>query len=123
MLFGGDGVFRAIGVAFAPLLMAAAFAIPAMILFGLPITALLYKLKRETRAAYVASGTIVGVIAPILFVWVYSGDGSDGIVLSLFGGLGGAVTGSRWGGWRQQQAEGSGETAVSGEEASIGTCD
>ena len=91
-------------VALMPILIAGAVTAPAVIFLGLPLTALLAYLGRETQGTYVAVGAGFGLlIATGLSQHLFGGWA--GAFLALFGTAAGAAAAGTWGSWRERIAD------------------
>jgi len=89
---------------FMPILIAGAVTAPAIILLGLPLTALLAHLRRETPGLYITAGFGLGLVIPIGIVLYLGGDWS-GAFLSIPGAAAGAAAAGTWGNWREKVAD------------------
>ena len=61
----GNAILSMILFAFFPLPLALAFVLPASVLVGLPVTALLIRFRAETSVAYVVIGLAIGFALPL----------------------------------------------------------
>ena len=97
-LFGGDSnevsVLGCIIIAILPLILALLFVLPSMLIVGLPITALLSRLQRESIPTYSVVGGISGALIMLLFITLT--ESLFGVWMCLAGALSGAVTGNIW---------------------------
>jgi hypothetical protein len=93
--YGGDGsLLGGLVFAFLPLLIALAFVLPASLIIGLPTSALLARLKKESKGAYVGIGLIAGFLLP--FPVLSYNHAEDLVWITLFGAFSGAMTGRTW---------------------------
>lgn len=99
----GDGSSGGLTIMIAPLIITAPFVLGASLLVGLPLTAVLTRLRKECGQYYVIAGLIVGT-APFL-VWMQLANGANSIaLLAMAGAFGGALTGWQWGRHRDELA-------------------
>lgn len=89
-------------VAVSPLLISLPVVLAASITLGLPLTAFLSNLGKESGQTYVVCGFLLGA-APFIALMVAIGEFGAGLI-AVSGGLGGAVTGWVWGRHRDQLA-------------------
>jgi hypothetical protein len=87
---------------FMPAMIAGAVVTLAMLLLGLPLTALLAHLKRENRNTYVLAGALLGALLPLVPV-LLTGDNFGGF-LTIPGAIAGTATAAVWGRWREEVA-------------------
>jgi hypothetical protein len=85
-----------------PLLISMPTVLAAAVLLGLPLTALLIRLKREAGSIYLVAGFLLGAI-PFLVLAVMDDNMAIGF-LAFSGGLGGGIAGSVWGRHRDEFA-------------------
>lgn len=91
---GNGGVLSSLLFAGFPLALALGFVLPASIVIGLPVTAVLIRLRAESSAAYVIIGLVVGFALPLaVLAWMGAGEGWW---LALLGAFSGSVTGRTW---------------------------
>ncbi|MCB2067020.1 MAG: hypothetical protein KDE15_10330 [Erythrobacter sp.] len=101
-----DGyIVQAVGVALLPLGISGAGTLAGMLLLGLPVTAILHALNRETARNYALAGTVLGLVSPAAMMAI-AGDSDEtligfGMFLGLFGLMAGGVSSNIWGQWRQ----------------------
>jgi hypothetical protein len=91
---GHDSVLSSLLVAIFPIGVALAFVLPASILLGLPVTAILVWLRAESEAAYVLIGFVIGLALPLLVLAWMGAD--EGWWLALLGAFSGSITGRTW---------------------------
>lgn len=105
VLFGDNlGPNRLVGLYFMvlPLLISLPIVMVASMVLGLPLTAFLSRLGKETGQTYVVCGFLFGAI-PFIVLILSIGEFGAGI-FAFSGGLGGAVTGWVWGRHRDHLA-------------------
>lgn len=91
---GRGSIVSALLFAIFPVVVALAFVLPASILLGLPVTAILLRLRAESEAAYVLTGLAIGFALPLLVLaWM---GATSGWWLALLGGFSGSITGRTW---------------------------
>lgn len=76
------------------------FVLVGCILFGLPLTILLKRLRRESQRAYVFAGAAIGYFSLPAYFLLREGEVS-GLALGLLGAIAGALTGRTW--WRSHR--------------------
>lgn len=91
---GGVTLFDLIRLALLPAFVTASVVVGASLLFGLPLTMILARLRREGRHAYTISGALLGALIPVIMLLAIDADASVG--LSILGAISGAVTGRSW---------------------------
>lgn len=95
----GDSISNARGSALLmllfPALLVFCVVLPATILVGLPVTALLRRLEWESELAYRIIGALVGLAIPTLLLWSEGFEFS--VILAGQGAISGAATGWAWG--------------------------
>ena len=103
-----DGEAAGFYIAVLPLLVSGAGTLAGMVLIGLPLTAFLHHIGRETLANYSGIGAAIGFVLPALFLLVTEGVEPillpAGLFLGLFGMIAGGVAALHWGEYRQSQA-------------------
>lgn len=72
------------------------------VVIGLPLTALLRHLRKESAKAYMIAGAGFGFTIPILLDLRIFGYFGVFFLMSLLGLIAGATTGYLWGGWREK---------------------
>ncbi len=83
-----------------PFLISFAMVLAGSLFIGLPVAALLRRLGWEGASPYVFVGGLAGAALPILVVLLLLGGDLEGTpFLSVFGIVGGAVTGNTW--WKE----------------------
>lgn len=100
-LFNSE-ILRGLYFAFIPLVIALAVTLSAAVLIGLPLTAILHHLHRESRLVYGSSGVLFGIAIPLIFLLLTEDNTTVGIIMALSGGVAGMTTGTLWGGWREK---------------------
>lgn len=98
----GLDLFTGLYVVIIPLLISMPTVLVAAVLLGLPLTALLIRLKREAGSIYLVAGFLLGAI-PFLVAAVMDDNLAIGF-LAFSGGLGGGITGAVWGRHRDEVA-------------------
>jgi len=102
----GGHVFSGLFLAVLPLLIAGAATLTAMVVIGLPITALLHSKKKECPRIYGLAGAIFGfIIPPIVLVTFENADevfSTASAIFCIFGALAGTVTAVIWGRFRKE---------------------
>ena len=91
---GGVALFDLISIALLPLFVTAPVVLFASLIFGLPLTAILARLRRESRHAYTLGGALLGALIPIAALLAIGAHVS--VWLSILGATSGAVTGRAW---------------------------
>jgi hypothetical protein len=90
----GNGLLSSLLFASFPLALALAFVLPASLLIGLPLTALLARVRAESSTVYVTIGLFAGFVLPlIVLAWM---GATEGWWLALIGAFSGSVTGRTW---------------------------
>ena len=101
---GASDPLHAVLVALSPLMISAGIVLTACVVIGLPVTWLFATLRIESVENYTAAGAFGGVALPISLA-ILSGDiGKGGEFVAILGIFAGAMTGYRWGRWREQRA-------------------
>lgn len=91
----GDGrIFPTVWFAALPLIVTIPIVLSASIVIGLPLTLILRRQGRETEAAYIGTGAMVGFALPI--ICLLATRGAEGYWMSALGAASGAVTGRTW---------------------------
>ena len=91
---GNGGILSSLLFAGFPLALALAFVLPVSFFVGLPLTALLIRIRAESSAAYVAVGLVVGFALPLaVLAWM---GAAEGWWLALLGAFSGSITGRTW---------------------------
>jgi hypothetical protein len=91
---GQGSVLSLLLFAIFPVGLTLAFVLPASILIGLPVTAILVRLRAESEAAYVLIGLTIGFALPlVVLAWMGT---PEGWWLALLGAFSGGVTGRTW---------------------------
>jgi uncharacterized membrane protein YgdD (TMEM256/DUF423 family) len=81
-------------LAISPLIIAFALVLPAFLIIGLPATALLAKVQRETMEACVGIGTVSGFLLTLLVLQLTSAQ--ELVWMTPIGAFSGAMTGRTW---------------------------
>lgn len=91
---GHGNLVSSLVFAISPIPVTLAFVLPASILLGLPVTAILDRLQAESEAAYVLTGLVIGCALPLLVLaWM---GAAEGWWLALLGAFSGSITGRTW---------------------------
>lgn len=94
---GGVALYWIALFAALPIVVALAYVLAAMLLIGLPLTWLLHRANRESRAAYILAGTIAGLLIPLVhFAGPRAWFGPSSLILAFCGALSGGTTGYCW---------------------------
>lgn len=102
---GGIALYWIALFALLPIAVALAYVLAAMLLIGLPLTWLLHRANRESRAAYILAGTIAGMLIPLVhFAGPGAWPGPSSLILAFCGALGGGTTGHCW--WNEARRPG-----------------
>ena len=96
-----DGVGLAgLFIPFVPLVFTGSFVLPAAIVIGLPLTAILKSQGKECPRIYAFCGLIAGAAIPLSFTLAFGGW-EPGLFFAVFGMLAGLATALSWGRWRK----------------------
>ena len=107
-----EGVPSAFAIAILPLFVALMVVVPAMVCIGLPVTAALKKLHKESPKRYAYLGAATGFFLPVIAISLDLGDAGAALEMFswclMFGVLGmvsGFASGLSWGKWRMRLAQ------------------
>ncbi len=89
-----------------PLLIAGGVTLLGMLLLGIPLTMILFELRRESAAIYAWAGALFGQLACVAFTVLTIESLGAGILLGIPGMLAGAVAGKVWGERRAALSQG-----------------
>ena len=87
-----------------PFLAAGAITLAAMMVIGLPLTAILKRLGKECARTYAISGLSLGILIPLV-ICAAVGSMEAGLFFAVFGMMAGGATALTWGRWREERAE------------------
>lgn len=93
-LDGGGRLFPSLWLAILPVVVTFPLVLGASLLFGLPLTMLLKRNKRETAVAYTISGAVLGFVVPLVILLIFRTPA--GHWMALLGAFSGAVTAHTW---------------------------
>lgn len=89
-------------VAMVVMIVASIIVCGSLIVVGLPATLILYHLRKETARAYQFLGAVAGTLLPSVLLdleW-----GLEWVIWTLPGIIGGTVTATIWGRWRESRS-------------------
>lgn len=87
-----------------PLLVSGAFVLGSALVFGLPLTAVLFRSGREDGGAYGIAGLVLGtLVASMIHLGLAQELNTETLFFAAPGAFAGLVTGVSWGRWREAQ--------------------